>query len=104
MMGHAWLFLHLLAKRWLAAEVHDTAEKHPFDINSDMEWNNNLRNSSERQEMTTSSAVATPAPFYKKTAPDPPPKLATSLTNGQRHSKVKGRDTYHACLYQLHIY
>ena len=47
-----------------------------------MEWNNNLRNSSERQEPS-------PAPFYKKTAPDPPPKLASSLTNGghgQRHS------------------
>ena len=92
-----------------SSSVHNTLHSLKRDAykstsNSNMEWNNNLRNSSERQETTTSSAVAPSAPFYKKTAPDPPPKLATSLTNGQRHSKVKGHDTYHACLYQLHIY
>ena len=70
-----------------SSSVHNTLHSLKRDAykstsNSNMEWNNNLRNSSERQE--------SPAPFYKKTAPDPPPKLATSLTNGQRHSKVNG--------------
>ena len=72
-----------------SSSVHNTLhslKRDAYKSSSNMEWNNNLRNSSERQE--TSSAVAPSAPFYKKTAPDPPPKLATSLTNGQRHSKV----------------